>query len=99
MTDSRPALAEHQLTMIRAFLRQHVTLFELIDRYDAEAQAHRFTLDPGRTSKRHPARPGPDARGPGARGAAHRGAGAGPEAGRRAAGDAHGQWDSVLGEG
>ena len=38
--------------MIRAFLRQHVTLVELIDRYDAEAQAHRFTLDPGRTSKR-----------------------------------------------
>ena len=52
MTDPRPALAEHQLTMIRAFLRQHVTLFELIDRYDAEAQVHRFTLDPGRTSER-----------------------------------------------
>jgi hypothetical protein len=38
--------------MIRAFLRQHVMLFELIDRFDAEAKAHRFTLDPGRTSKR-----------------------------------------------
>lgn len=52
MTDPRPSLAEHQLTVIRAFLRQHVPLFELIDRFDAEAKAHRFTLDPGRTSKR-----------------------------------------------
>jgi hypothetical protein len=52
MTDPHPSLAEHQLAVIRAFLRQHVPLFELIDRFDAEAKAHRFTLDPGRTSKR-----------------------------------------------
>lgn len=52
MTDPQPSLADHQLTVSRAFLRQHVPLFELIDRFDAEAKAHRFTLDPGRTSKR-----------------------------------------------
>ena len=52
MTDPPRSLAEHQLTVIRAFLRHRVPLFELIDRVDAEAQAHRFTLDPGRTSER-----------------------------------------------
>ena len=54
MTDPRPraSLAEHQLTVIRAFLRHRVPLVELIDRFDAEANAHRFTLDPGRTSAR-----------------------------------------------
>ena len=38
--------------MIRAFLRQSFPGAELIDRFDAEATAHRFTLDPGRTTKR-----------------------------------------------
>ena len=52
MPDPRPSLVEHQLTVIRAFLRHHVSLVELIDRFDAEAEAHRFTLDPGRTTKR-----------------------------------------------
>ncbi len=52
MTESRPSLAEHQLTVIRTFLRHRVPLFELIDRFDDEAKAHRFTLDPGRTSER-----------------------------------------------
>jgi hypothetical protein len=46
------SLAEHQLSAIRAFLRHRVPLVELIDRFDDEANAHRFTLDPGRTSKR-----------------------------------------------
>jgi hypothetical protein len=52
MIDLRPSLAEHQLTVIRAFLRARFPGAELIDRFDAEATAHRFTLDPGRTSKR-----------------------------------------------
>ena len=52
MTDPRPSLAEHQLTVIRAFLRHRVPLFEMIDRFDDEANAHRFTLDLGRTSER-----------------------------------------------
>jgi hypothetical protein len=52
MPDPRRSLADHQLTVIRAFLRHRVPLVELIDRFDAEAEAHRFTLDPGRTSKR-----------------------------------------------
>jgi hypothetical protein len=54
MTDPRPraSLAEHQLTVIRAFLRHRVPLAELIDRFDAEANAHRFTLDPRGTSTR-----------------------------------------------
>jgi hypothetical protein len=52
MTDPPRPLAEHQLTVIRAFLRHRVPLVELIHRFDAEAPAHRFTLDPGRTSKR-----------------------------------------------
>jgi hypothetical protein len=52
MTDSPAPLADHQLTVIRAFLRQRFPGAELIDRLDVEAAAHRFTLDPGRTSKR-----------------------------------------------
>ena len=52
MADLRPSLAEHHLTLIRTFLRQHFPGAELIDRVDGEAMAHRFTLDPGRTSKR-----------------------------------------------
>jgi hypothetical protein len=52
MPDARPSLAEHQLTVIRAFLRARFPGAELIDRFDVEAAAHRFTLDPGRTSKR-----------------------------------------------
>jgi hypothetical protein len=52
MTDRPRSLAEFQLTVIRAFLRHRVPLVELIDGFDAEANAHRFTLDPGRTSKR-----------------------------------------------
>jgi hypothetical protein len=52
LTDRPRPLAEHQLAVIRAFLRHRVPLFELIDRFDDEVNAHRFTLDPGRTSKR-----------------------------------------------
>jgi hypothetical protein len=52
MTDPPRPLAEHQLAVIRAFLRHRVPLVELIDRFDTKATAHRFTLDPGRTSKR-----------------------------------------------
>jgi len=52
LADPPRPLAEHQVAVIRAFLRQRVPLVELIDRFDAEATAHRFTLDPGRTSKR-----------------------------------------------
>ena len=52
MASARPSLAEHQLNVIRAFLRKQFPGSELIDRFDAEATAHRFTLDPGRTSKR-----------------------------------------------
>ena len=52
MASARPSLADHQLTVIRAFLRQAFPGAELIDRFDVEATAHRFTLDPGRSSKR-----------------------------------------------
>jgi hypothetical protein len=54
MADSRSrlSLAEHQLTVIRAFLRHRVPLVELTDRFDAEVNAHRFTLDPGCASAR-----------------------------------------------
>ena len=44
-------LDERRLDVIRAFLRTHFPASELIDRFDAEATAQRFTLDPGRTSK------------------------------------------------
>jgi hypothetical protein len=47
-----PSHREHQLTVIRAFLRHRLSLVELIDLFDAEAKAHRFTLDPGRTTTR-----------------------------------------------
>jgi hypothetical protein len=47
MTDPHPSLTEHQLTMIRACPRHRRSLVELIDRFDAGAKAHRFTLDPG----------------------------------------------------
>ena len=50
--DRSPPLAEHQLTVIRVFLRQRFPGAELIDRLDVEVAAHRFTLDPGRASKR-----------------------------------------------
>jgi hypothetical protein len=51
MPDPSPSLGDHQLTVIRAFLRQRFPGPELIDRLDTEAAAHRFTLDPGRASK------------------------------------------------
>ena len=43
---------EHQLAVIRAFLRQRFPGAELIDRSDATAGVHRFILDHGRTSRR-----------------------------------------------
>jgi hypothetical protein len=54
MTDPRrrSSLAEHQLIVIRAFLRDRVSFVELVDWFDAEANAHRFTLDLGSTSAR-----------------------------------------------
>ena len=51
MTDLRKPLDERKLDLIRAFLRKHFSNSELIDRFDLEATAQRFTLDPGRTSK------------------------------------------------
>jgi hypothetical protein len=51
MTDLRPALDERQLNVVRAFLRKQFPASELIDRFDVEATAHRFTLDPGRDRK------------------------------------------------
>ena len=51
MTDPQTPLDERKLDLIRAFLRTHFSKSELIDRYDVEATAQRFTLDPGRTSK------------------------------------------------
>jgi len=54
MTDPRPrsSLAEHQLTVIRAFLRHRVPGVVLLEWFDADANAHRFALDPGRASAR-----------------------------------------------
>jgi len=51
MTDLRTPLDERKVDLIRAFLRKHFPNSELIDRFDLEATAQRFTLDPGRTSK------------------------------------------------
>ena len=51
MTDPRTPIDEHKVDLIRAFLRKHFSDAELIDRFDFEATAQRFTLDPGRTSK------------------------------------------------
>jgi hypothetical protein len=48
MTDPPRPLAEHQLTVIRACLRQMVPVSERIDRFYVEATAHRSTLEPGR---------------------------------------------------
>jgi len=47
MTNPSPSPSDHQLTVIRAFLRQRFPGAELIDRFDGEADAHRVTLDPG----------------------------------------------------
>jgi hypothetical protein len=49
---ARSSLAEHHLTVIRAFLRHRVPGIELVDWFDADANAHRFALDPGRASAR-----------------------------------------------
>ena len=51
MTDPQIPIDERKLDLIRAFLRKHFSNSELIDRFDLEATAQRFTLDPGRTSK------------------------------------------------
>lgn len=51
MTDLRTPLDERKLDLIRTFLRKHFANSELIDRFDSDAAAQRFTLDPGRTTK------------------------------------------------
>ena len=51
MADLRTPIDERKLDLIRAFLRKQFSNSELIDRFDVEAKAQRFTLDPGRTSK------------------------------------------------
>ena len=51
MANAGPPPDERQINVIRAFLRKHFPASELIDRFDTEATAQRFTLDPGRTSK------------------------------------------------
>jgi hypothetical protein len=51
MTDLRPPLEGRPLDVVRAFLRARFPGAELIDRFDAEATAHRFTLDPGRATR------------------------------------------------
>ena len=48
---SRPE-DEERLNAVRAFLRKSFPAAELIDRFDAEATAQRFTIDPGRASRR-----------------------------------------------
>ena len=53
MTDLRPALDEAKLDPVRAFLRKHYPTSELIDRFDFETTAQRFTLDPGRRDSSH----------------------------------------------
>jgi hypothetical protein len=52
MADPLPSLAEHQVNVMRAFLRTRFPGAELIDRFDVEAAAHRFTLEPGRATRR-----------------------------------------------
>jgi hypothetical protein len=52
MTAPRPPIDEGKLDLVRAFLRKHFPASELIDRFDFDATAHRFTLDPGR-DRRH----------------------------------------------
>ena len=52
MPGAMPPLDERQLNVVRTFLRKHFPAAELIDRFDVEATAHRFTIDPGRTSRR-----------------------------------------------
>ena len=49
-----PALPvdEQRLNAVRAFLRKSFPAAELIDRFDTEATAQRFTIDPGRASRR-----------------------------------------------
>ena len=51
MTDPRPPLDPRKVELVRVFLRTHYPGAELIDRFDAEATAQRFTLNPGRTTK------------------------------------------------
>ena len=51
MADLRTPPDERKVDLIRVFLRKHFSNSELIDRFDLEAKAQRFTLDPGRTSK------------------------------------------------
>ncbi len=61
MTDLRTPPDERKVDLIRVFLRKHFANSELIDRFDLEAKAQRFTLDPGRTTE-HVARAPGDAR-------------------------------------
>jgi hypothetical protein len=52
MGSAGPPLDQRQLDVVRAFLRKHFPASELIDRFDVEATAQRFTLEPGRATRR-----------------------------------------------
>jgi hypothetical protein len=52
MPSSALPVDEQRLNVVRAFLRKSFPTAELIDRFDTEATAQRFTLDPGRASRR-----------------------------------------------
>jgi len=52
MPDPTLPVDEQRLNAVRAFLRMHFPASELIDRFDADATAHRFTIDPGRANRR-----------------------------------------------
>ena len=52
MTDLPSPLDARNVELVRAFLRKHYPGAELIDRFDFETTAQRFTLDPGRTTRR-----------------------------------------------
>ena len=51
MADAKPPLDARKVELVRAFLRTHYPGAELIDRFDFETTAQRFTLNPGRTTK------------------------------------------------
>jgi hypothetical protein len=54
MPDPSRPLAEHQLTVIRAFLRHRVPLFKLIDRFDDELQRTDSRSTPAATAHAAP---------------------------------------------
>jgi hypothetical protein len=51
MASLKPPLDPRKVEVVRAFLRTHYPGAELIDRFDGETEAQRFTLNPGRATK------------------------------------------------